>query len=39
MQVIRANQDLVVPKTRLEYVLPVRENFDEKIQFGLEEIL
>ena len=34
-----ANQDLVVPKTRLEYVTPERENFDEKIQYGLEEII
>jgi hypothetical protein len=37
--VILANQDLVVPKTRLEYVTPERENFDEKIQYGLEEII
>lgn len=37
--VIMANQDLVVPKTRLDYVTPERENFDEKIQYGLEEII
>lgn len=38
-KVIMANQDLVVPKTRLEYITPERENFDEKIQYGLEEII
>lgn len=36
---IFANQDLVIPKTRLEYINPERNNFDEKIQYGLEEIL
>ena len=33
-----ANQNLIVPKTRLEYVLPDRQNFDEKIQYDFEEI-